>query len=612
MSPEFARHLLCSLLERLEDDARADSPRFRGLIGAAEREALKILLRQETLTSEIESTRAHPATDPLPETSSTAVAAPIADTHPSVEQQRAASTAPSSDEQFEIGTVNLSPSLAAVRPALVVNDTAWSRLPEKNETHVLCIDFGTAKSKALAASLDPDPDDVELIDLALGRLDNDLDGAVYTVASSVWIADNGLLYAGSEAVRKSMQAGVLSNQNRRRLDSVKQQLTLLTVEQDLESFKLEPEINPTSTALSYEDAICFFLAYLTDLAATELERRGHPRYMRRRFTIPAWKPSQRAWAAPLLARLLARAQVLADTFHGKWQSGVAAEDLKSVMSIARQHESELLYLLADHKAEAVTLPQGVLEPLAAGSGRILADRHARNLVLVVDVGAGTTDYSLFWAVQGQKGQKAFPIQPGSGAIKIAGDKLDDILIAELLSRADTASDEWLKKRFEAELRLMGIRRMKETLFQTGRLDVTVADHSASIELPEFLAHERVKRFANQIEDAIRKFLAGVDPSWRKADHALLVLTGGGSNLPMIRNLANMLWDLGGRHMKFVPAQALPELIEEFDTDFQQEYAQLAVAIGGALPVLDESMALLEFAGAAGAPVSLERYQVTGT
>jgi len=189
--------------------------------------------------------------------------------------------------------------------------------------------------------------------------------------------------------------------------------------------------------------------------------------------------------------------------------------------------------------------------------------------------------------------------------------LDEILLAELLRRADGGSGDWMRKRFETEIRHGGIRRMKETLFLTGRLDVTVADQSVSIELPEFLNNDRVKRFSLTIEEAIRKFLCSVDSSWQKADQALLVLTGGGASLPMIKDLVNKRWELGGRSITFRAAEAVPEAIQEFDADFQKEYPQLAVAIGGALPVLDERFIIREFAGAAPKPGPLERFQMTG-
>ncbi len=625
MTPELARILVCSLLERLSDDAKAERPRLTGVVSAVERDALSYLLGGpgsagvSTLTlagqesiGEGESPVSS-AINATQEVNSQLVAGEVSlkanRTLPTITKADAEAseyTGPPAEKSDQNSPISM-----VTDREFVIDETAWSHSTPLSDGYVLCLDFGTAKSKAFAASVEGDPEDADLVELALGRRDKDLDGAVYTVASSVWIGDDGLMYAGAQALRKSMQSGAVGNSERRRLDSVKQQLTLISVEQNLASLKLEADINPTKVDLSYEDAICFYLAYLTDLAVTELSIRGHSRYIQRRFTIPAWRASQRAWAAPILAKLLVRAQVLADTFQDRWAGGIPADQVRKVMAAAKLHEPGLWYLLAGYKGQNGAFPSGLLEPLAAGSGRIMADRNARKLVLVVDVGAGTTDYSLFWSIQNVKGRKAFPIEPCSDSIRVAGDILDEILITELLSRADGGSGDWMRKRFETEIRHSGIRRLKEALFLTGRLDVTVADQTVSIELPEFLGNDRVKRFGQTIEEAIRKFLGAVDSSWQKADQALLVLTGGGASLPMIKDLVNKRWELGGHDLVFKPAQAVPELIQAFDADFQREYPQLAVAIGGALPVLDERFIIREFAGAATRPGPLERIQITG-
>jgi hypothetical protein len=64
---------------------------------------------------------------------------------------------------------------------------------------------------------------------------------------------------------------------------------------------------------------------------------------------------------------------------------------------------------------------------------------------------------------------------------------------------------------------------------------------------------------------------------------------------------------------FHRARAVPDLIaNSFDIDFQREYPQLAVAVGGVLPVLDERNVLKEWYGGTAPPGGLEKYYVTGT
>ena len=599
MDELVARALLASLLERLSADARKEVPQFEGVVSASERQALKILLGRASSEPESPAPAVAPSTedsgDPEPQEESAA---------PTVRPVEAAVEA------------SAPPIPGPRRSEAKLDETALSMQKPTDSNHVLCLDFGTAKSKAFAASVEQDENpDPLLLELGLGRQDGDIDGSAYTVSSSVWISDEGLVFVGSQALRHSMNS-YSTGTHRRRLDSLKQQLTLAGGVQNLSSRRLEPEINPTKVDLTYEDALSVFLAYLTDLALTELSVHGYSRYIKRRFTIPSWQPAQRAWASAALAKCVARGQLLADTFRGRWKDGIPADELKSMISAASAHDLELRYLLDGCDGAGGSFPSGLLEPLAAGSGRIWADNAARNLVLVVDVGAGTTDFSLFWVVQNTVNdtRKAFPVAPGSDAIRMAGDILDDILLNELLSQTHGSASSSMRPHIETALRLRGLRRLKEQMFVNGKLEVTlVTDQIVSIELEDFLRNERVEAVGKELEKAIARFLGVVHTSFSGAtDNALVVLTGGGARLPMIKALRSRPWDIAGRRIVFKQTPEVPELITRtFDADFQREYPQLAVAIGGALPVLDEKDTLREWQGGSTRSASLERYPVTG-
>ena len=188
-----------------------------------------------------------------------------------------------------------------------------------------------------------------------------------------------LFFAGAEAVRRGMNWVHSGTQRRRRLDSLKQEISQVLPVGGAERRPLEQDVNPTSVRLTYEDAITFYLAYLTDLATTELESKVGTRYVRRRFTLPWWEEKQRRWATELLSQNLARAQVLADTFHGKWNTGIHAADLKSVLNQVAPYNSKLMWLLAQKEAKEIWSSDrwgGVLEPLAAASSRVWADRKS--------------------------------------------------------------------------------------------------------------------------------------------------------------------------------------------------------------------------------------------
>jgi molecular chaperone HscA len=378
--------LVRNLLERLDADALAERAQFTSVVTADERNALHCLydaVLEESRQEEIDA------------------ATPV-------EDQRAAQS------------VKQPPLTPRKTPSLVL--TSLEEHGDKDT--VVCFDFGTAKSKAFAGAVsdeeDPDP---QMFELGLGQADNDPDGAVYSVHSSVWISNDGLMFAGGDALRQSA-AALTNGPQRRRLDSIKQELSLSNAERDLASRLLDRDVNPSPEPLTYEDALCFYLGYLTDITGQELQNRhGLSKYTRRRFTLPAWQASQRSWATRTLHSCLKRAQVLADTFAGKWASGIPVADFKAVVEETRQYSSQL-----NHLFDGTVSDGALLEPLAAGSGRVWADRNARNLMLVLDVGAGTTDFSLFWIVQNPTTnlRRAFSVFPSSNAIRMADTRRESL------------------------------------------------------------------------------------------------------------------------------------------------------------------------------------------
>jgi molecular chaperone HscA len=173
----------------------------------------------------------------------------------------------------------------------------------------------------------------------------------------------------------------------------------------------------------------------------------------------------------------------------------------------------------------------------------------------------------------------------------------------------------LQQRVSSALFLSGVRRLKEQLINTGELTHRlVNDQVVSITRAEFLEAEGVRNFTTSLQKTIEDFLSRIDLSWRHPlSKVRLVLTGGGCDLPMVRAIAEREWLVGGQKIRFQQTKNLPDLIvERFDDDFCREYPQLAVALGGALPmVLDEGNAQKQWYGGAPAPGPLPRYPVTG-
>ena len=452
--------------------------------------------------------------------------------------------------------------------------------------------------------------------MAIGEADEDLDGSVYEVSSCVWIDDDGRLFVGSEAVERSMNYGA-EPATRRPLDSLKQEISQVDpVDGSAElQRKLPEEVDPTST-LTYADAVIIYLAYLTDLATGAVAGRLGTRYVRRRFTVPCWQSTQRGWAAEFLGRSLLRAQLLADTFRDRWREGIPVEQVAYAVRGAAAHDGKLTWLAATGSDDVTDWARGTLEALGAASARMWRERSERDLMLVVDVGAGTTDLSLFWVVQHGASHRAFPIVDGNSGIRQAGDTLDRLLVEAVLRKAGLGVDE-AGERARRGLRRKGVRQMKERLFQVGSLTETlVNDAEVTLTREEFIESEGVRSFEELIAEKIRKLLEGVHESWEKAaaeKGITLVLTGGGCDLPMITALKDRPWRLRERAVSFRVARRVPRSVEDrFDASFIQVYPRLAVAMGGALTTrLDERNALPEWLGGEQQPGRLESFATKG-
>ena len=398
--------LLKNLLARLDADAAADRPQFRGVVSDAEREALRELL------AGVGRSRSGPPAPPVEAVVEPPEPTPPTDTAEPPEEGAAETTLPA---------VEL--NLDALRPDV-------SPPPE----WVLCLDFGTAKSKAFAAT--DDEEDPELEPLPIGEDDEDLDGSVYEVSSCVWIDDDGRLFVGSEAVKRGMNYG---GEFRRSLDSLKQQISQVDpVDGSAElQGRLPKDVDPTST-LTYADAITIYLAYLTDLATTAVARRVGTPYVRRRFTVPCWQSTQRGWAAELLGKSLLRAQLLADTFRDRWRKGIPVEQIAHAVQAAAAYDDELTRLAAIESDDVTHWSRGSLEALGrlprASGGIVLRGTSCSWWMWAPE----TTDLSLFWVVQDGESHRAFPIVNGNSGVRQAGDTLDRLLVEALLRRQVSA------------------------------------------------------------------------------------------------------------------------------------------------------------------------------
>jgi len=544
MDKKIAAALIASLLERIEQEQAI------GAVSSLEREALHLAWLQLAGDSgQVLSTAATTQGPPpgLPSTAEPATA----------------------------------PAPPALPPITLVLDSI-DRDEVTDPKLLLCLDFGTAMSKAFATVF---PD--EYVDLELGAAAG---RQGYTVPSSVFISDKGRAHFGFEAIDMSED---LMGTGRQRLDSIKSWVSLQTNgnvgDLDGEASVLPKAMNPTDLQLTRGDLLRIYLAFLTDMAENALAARGvtESRHAKRRFARPCWPDAAQAqWADGLMRMMLAEAQILADTFHDRWAGGILIEELKSAVQQVKSLGRRPTYLV----------DEGVPEPVAVAAAAFAASENQRDAFMVVDVGAGTTDFGLFiTAHRPDDGElRVFQAAASVQGVMQAGDKVDDLLRGYIAQRESIDLGDSAGQMNFAELTRRR-RSLKETLFKTGRVEYQLADGTVSeVDLGDFLADDKVIRFGQAVEAAFRKSLEAVDETWLRwlaMDRVRLhvVLTGGSSPLPMMKALGSGPIDVKGHRILRELVDARPSWMEDMPEELLAVYPQLAVAIGGTAETLPETL-----------------------
>lgn len=520
----------------------------------------------------------------------------------------------------------------------------------------LCIDFGTAMSKAWATGSKA----TETVPLVLGRVADGSNNLF--VPSSIFISSSGRVYLGNAAeVQHRQELGA----DRKLFDNIKMMLSDAEIGQDLDDVVVSAGINPTPCRLSQGDLLVLYLGWLTDLAVSELEdsvnngglptaklgakKRGALRYPKRRFAIPCFAtardeidggPRRAEWARNIMKRAIIRAQVVADSLHGRW-ADLTVYDVRRLMDeIAAKNLGQLEVLFA--KADSVR------EPVAAGSSRFddfflgelenLKDAgRARRLMMVVDAGAGTTDFAVFQVFfdPQQDTTRYALVSPSVSMSRLAGNEVDRVLRRLVLEacRVDPKSghplseDEFRIARNDVASR---IREIKRTLFLTGtaRLDLrprlsgtlTTATVEADTEYRKLAAElvaDQTAILEGLFDDSSLEPYRILNQRLGKPVPIYVVLTGGSSKVPIFGRLADRELAINGARFRLVAVTALPQWISSLPREFSrlvsETYAQEAVAIGGSTPHLPVEISDLRAAISAsreGVRV-LEKYQVTG-
>lgn len=453
---------------------------------------------------------------------------------------------------------------------------------------VMCLDFGTARSKAMAVRADGEPVFLEIGKHSKSDYDN-------SIASSVWFdARAKVLCFGDEAIRRSLVQGQYSQQ---RIDSLKDFLAMPIGDRlpDPHEYKLPREFDREGHDFSHGEVLLLYLAYFMWAAEKGLAAQGLSIDTRRRFAIPSWPNAHRSAGIELLRNYLCRATLLARHVGDRWLNGLPIDEAKGLARLALGLPTNML---PEH-----LFMEGITEPLAAIGTR--GDELSENggLVLIVDVGAGTTDFGLY-LVTTARDRPRF-IEVATHSIKRAGNQVDELLSAHILDKLGSGLG-IARTPVEIELQLKR-RDIKERVFREtndgrdGRVQVVFqAGPQLTVERNAFLALPQVRSLAAEFRQGLYDTIQRAEfdraaeaksVDWARYQTVRLVLTGGGATLPMLTALIdssfaperNAAYKSQSVEVRFTRTAQRPEAVPgRLDT---VAYLPLAVAWGGAMPEL---------------------------
>ncbi|MFO7592658.1 MAG: hypothetical protein R6X15_01250, partial [Pseudomonadota bacterium] len=411
-------------------------------------------------------------------------------------------TAPHAEESIIDDTQKAVLSQESTLPKIDIDTSALSLSPAPKDAR-LCLDFGTAMSKATLVMEDEDNELEDIVVLELGVPGDQEEISEHMLISSVYISDDGLIWFGKKAEDYARLEG--ESGARQRMDNIKRWLS----EGNLDT-AVSKMHNPTNIAITYADVILAYITFLTWAVDKALENvdsppGGYPRNLTRRFAMPCLPRAEAREVSRRLRQYIGEAQVLADSFFSTLRDGIPLEQFLSAVEDLRKTPHEYSFV-----AEDITEPLGV-----AGS---LLGWHAKvdMLVMVVDVGAGTSDFSLYRInVNSETGTNtALDIEGSSRGVTEAGNHLDNLLKGVVLREigVDHTHPLWTNILWEIE---QNIRDYKETLFNEGSVVIVLRNGEYEVEISkdEFLAIDSVKKFGDTLRNTMQEILESVDKSW---------------------------------------------------------------------------------------------------
>jgi molecular chaperone DnaK len=429
----------------------------------------------------------------------------------------------------------------------------------------LCIDFGTAYSKAAAAPADAhrrfEPGEVR--PLAIGARE---EGAnPFLLESAVFVDDDRVLFGPAAIAR----AESLAPRKRSALKSFKTLLSVSDLDRALNT-AAPASIDPHRMFVM-RDLVVFYLAYLLEAIDHAIDEDDVLKSVSwvRRYAAPAWRSGDSAGLHDVVVRLFGEADALREVLGEQLRpnKGVLLKAAPGALAAARARPRDMDMDL-------------VFEATAAAAYTSIGLPNAAAHLIVVDVGAGTTDI----AALARQGATLFEIPEARLTLQQAGDFLDRVIANRVLEAAPWArSQAHQTALWNAVFR--NIRDVKENVLLDGKAMLRFEGRTITIARRDIERDEDFRAFTKVLVGAYDESLAIVAEDARVAGAVAIdaVAVGGGSAAPFVQDLLRRRPAKAGK-LTINARPATPDWAHAraFRGNLAPVFPQLAIAIGGAL------------------------------
>lgn len=435
----------------------------------------------------------------------------------------------------------------------------------------ICIDLGTAYSKASVFLGDDLPASSAVAPLPIGAAS----GAEHPLLapSAMYVADNHILF-GPSALRSASKSG---EAKRNPILSFKMILSAREIEPTL-ALKLSRSVDPTST-LTHGDALVLYLAYIDQLVraaiAAEPLLPADAADSPRRLTSPLWRANTDIGRT--VGRLIEEASVVSAELGPAFAVSHTVPMSKALEALQRARAAP-----AKGNFEGI-----VFEAHSAASAYAAFARAKADHLLVIDIGAGTTDFAGFES--NGDGRTLSEITEARQWCALAGDEIDNIVM-ELFMRASGGGGMDAKGHLWRALRLAA-QDLKREIFVKGKAVFEHGPRRITVRREALMNDASFKAFGRALAHAIAESLKPVAERAKRAGSRRIkvLLAGGGSALPFLADLLKGCTTTTGLTLE----------VEPFGTNWALPYQhhplsgafpQLAISMGGALAAIEPAYA----------------------